>query len=88
MRYVKIVMSNGYCGCDEEEYVEFSENTSDTEIDDYAKDSFLNYGFYEPDSRFVDFDDENWEEAVEEYQDGCSFSWEEITKEEYMEMME
>ena len=46
----------------EEEYVEFSEETSDTEIDNYAKDSLLNYGFYEPDSRFIDFDDENWEE--------------------------
>jgi hypothetical protein len=37
MKYVKFIMRNGYCGCDEEEYEAFEDNVSEKEIEDYAK---------------------------------------------------
>ena len=85
--YIKIVYSNGYCGCDEEEYLEVA-NEKEALI--ALEDGVCNYGFFEPDSRFVDdyeISEEEYETAYEEYQNGCyeNSYWEEITKEEYEE---
>lgn len=86
--YIKITYSNGYCGCDEHEYVEVA---NENEANEYVTEGVYNYSFFEPDSRFINVDDEcsdaDYEEEVEYYQQDCfdnSF-WEEITKEEYEE---
>ena len=87
--YYKMTFSNGYCGCEEEIYEEF--NTRE-EAEEYADEYLTNgmYAFYEPDSRFVgneedyDSEEEYWE-AVDEYQAECGYSIKEITKEEYEE---
>ena len=84
--YIKITYSNGYCGCDEYEYIEV---TDEKAADEYITEGVYNYGFFEPDSRFINDDcsDEEYEEEVEYYQQGCfdNSGWEEITKEEYEE---
>lgn len=87
--YYKMTFSNGYCGCDEEVYEEF--NTRE-EAEEYAEEYLTSgwYGFYEPDGRFIG-DEEDYEseeeywEAVEDYQENCTYLITEITKEEYEE---
>lgn len=80
--YIKIVYSNGFCGCDEEHFLEV-DDVEDAERE--FSDGIEYYGFFWPDTRFVD--DEEDEEELISYQDGVyDYSyWEEITKEEYEE---
>lgn len=85
--YIKITYSNGYCGCDEYEYVEVAD---EKEANEYVNEGVYNYSFFEPDSRFVsDYDrsDEEYEEEVEYYQQDCfdHSYWVEISEEEYEE---
>ena len=90
-KYVKATFSNGYCGCDEEEYYEYKDTMSDKDIDqDLYEEMTHNYGFYEPDSRFIEEcdDEEEYQEEVEAYQADCSYDWEYISEEEYNEAME
>jgi len=85
MKYYKITCSNGFCGCDEDFYVQAEEN----EIDDLANDIFQNdYSFYEPDGRFIygkSWGDDITDDEVEEYQENCEFYYTEISEEEYNE---
>lgn len=84
MKYYKFTCSNGYCGCDEEFYEEVEDNTN---LDILAEGILFNeYGFAEPDDRFLDYNtDEEYEMAEEEYKDNLDVWYEEITKEEYEE---
>lgn len=86
MRYIKFTMSNGYCGCEQEEYEAFEDGTDDSVIEEYATELLPNaYCFWEPDSRFVDEDEEDYDEGVEAYQAECNCYWEEVSKAEYDE---
>ena len=86
MRYIKFTMSNGYCGCDQEEYEAFEDGTSDSVIDTYAAELLPNmYCFWDPDSRFVGDDEEDYDESVEAYQEECNCYWEEVDEDEYNE---
>ena len=80
--YIKIVYSNGFCGCDEEHFLEV-DDVEDAERE--FSDGIEYYGFFWPDTRFV-YDEEDEEELIS-YHDGVyDYSyWEEITKEEYEE---
>ena len=84
MAYFKVTYSNGYCGCDETHYIE-AENES--EAIDLAYDEIELYGFYDPDSRFISRDDyesdEEYYEAIEDYQADIEVIVNEISKEEY-----
>lgn len=86
MKYWKITYSNGYCGCDEEEYIEAE---TIEEAEDEAEDGLTLYSFFDPDDRFVDeneFDTiDEYYEAFENYQADISYEVEEITKKEYDE---
>jgi hypothetical protein len=90
MKYFKITCSNGYCGCDEE-WFEEAEDTA-TADDFNCEDYLQNYGFYDPDARFIDPDDfeteEEYEEAYADYQANISIDVEEITREEYDRLYE
>lgn len=86
--FYKITYSNGYCGCDEEEYIKTDLVGED--LLNYAEDYLIsNYGFYEPDARFVDEEDyDNLDEyyaAVDDYQAECFFDIVECTEEEYLD---
>jgi hypothetical protein len=82
--YYKITCTNGYCGCDENFYIE-AENNSDAW--DEANEILENdYSFIYPDERFVyDMDDE---EELENYAEGVDVFVEEISKKEYLEAKE
>ena len=84
MKYWKITYSNGYCGCDEEEYIEAE---TIEEAEEKAEDGLTMYSFFEPDGRFVDESDfdtmDEYYVAVEEYQMDIFYEVEEVTKEEY-----
>lgn len=85
-KYYKFYCSNGFCGCDEEIYIEIEDNCN---INEYANDILFNeYSFAEPDERFIY--GKSWgegitEEEYEEYQENLTVDWKEITKEEYEE---
>lgn len=88
MEYFKITCSNDYCGCDEDFYIE-------AESEGYAENigneiMWNEYSYIEPDERYIGYrddyeTDEDYEDAIEEYQENCSFWITEITKEEYEE---
>ena len=84
MAYFEVTYSNGYCGCDETHYIEAEDEMEATRI---ACDDMELYGFYDPDSRFIDrndyeSDEEYWE-AIEEYQEEIEVIVNEISEEEY-----
>ena len=88
MRYIKFTCTNGFAGCDEEFWESYEDSVTDAEIDEDAEDILYGqYGFCEPDSRFldVDEDDEDYEEACEAYHDNLDIWWEEVSKEEFTE---
>ena len=65
--------------CDEDNFFEV---TDEAEIDRLCNECLDGYAFLEPDSRFIDMDNEDeWDE----YEEGLSVGWEEISKEEYEE---
>lgn len=81
--YYKVTCTNGYCGCDENFYIE-AENNSDAW--DEANEILENdYSFIEPDERFIDMNDE---EELEAYAEEVQAFVEEITEEEYLEAKE
>lgn len=82
--YYKVTCTNGYCGCDEDFYIE-AENNSDAwdEADEILEEQ---YSFTYPDERFVyDMDDED---ELEAYTEGVTAFVEEISKEEYLKAKE
>lgn len=87
MRYWKITMNNGFCGCEEIELVK----TADAEdLTDCGGEYLQGYSFYEPDARFIgeeeDYDsEEEYQEAYDSYIEGLSVDVEELTYEEYLE---
>lgn len=90
MRYWKITMNNGYCGCKEVELIK----TEDEDDLTYSENEFLQgYSFYEPDSRFIGEEDEyeteeEYQEAYDDYMEGLSVDIEELTYEKYLEECE
>lgn len=76
MRYWKVEMGNGYCGCDEE----FVTKTKDDEELNF-EDCLCMYS-YSDGAAGIDLEDEEFEEYT--YADIAEDStWEEITEEEY-----
>ena len=85
-KYVKVTFSNGYCGCNQEEYYKCKDTMSDRDIDrGLYEEMTQTYSFYEPDSRFVEECDneEEYQENVEAYQADCSYDWHYVSEEEY-----
>lgn len=78
--YYKVTCTNGYCGCDEDFYIE-AENNSDAwdKADEILEEQ---YSFTYPDERFND------EEELEDYAEGINVFVREISKEEYLEAKE
>lgn len=90
MKYIKFTCSNNYAGCDENFYETFDDNVTEDDLIEAGEDILRNeYGFYDPDERFVseyDFDTEDeFSDAYDEYRAECDVSWEEISKEEFDE---
>ena len=84
MRYIKFYGTNGYCGCDYENWMIFDDNTPDHVIDgvsidlaidnaDMYEDNILNYN-----NPFADKEYKEYIDNAIEYAD-----WKEISKNEY-----
>ena len=96
MRYIKVGYSNGYCGCDGEEYLHT--DMSDKELNDYTQEQAMNnaesyqymvWGWdYDTAEEYAEVNDvsvEEAEEMMEYYWENIESYWTEITKEEYEE---
>lgn len=77
MRYWKVEMGNGYCGCDEE----FVTETKDNEVLSF-EDCLFMYA-YSDGAAGIDPEDEEFEEYSYEDCIAENTTWEEITEEEY-----
>jgi len=86
MRYIHFYGSNGYCGCDYDEYISFEDNITDEEIEAYSNDiAYQNAESYEY-TLAGRMDWESEEERDFYYENAVSnANWEEITKEEFDE---
>ena len=82
MRYWKVEMGNGYCGCDEE----FVTRTIDNEDLDFEE--CLSMYSYEGGVAGLNPDDEEFEECSYEECIAENTTWEEITKEEYQSLID
>ena len=85
MKIILASCGNGYCGCDTEDVIFFDSNVTEESIQedlwDWARDhaesySHVHFGWGE------DYSEEDYEDYLENY---VTFSWNEITREEYLE---
>lgn len=82
-RYIIGTRSNGYCGCDETEYLIFPENTTDSEINAYFDEGMYDYAESCVYGCALQWD-EDWESEEDEemYFENCEYEWHEATEEE------
>ena len=80
MKYWKVTCTNNFVGCDEEFYFEEENEDKANLMGQYLLEN--DYGFYDPDERFVNLEDE---EEVEDYYNSLDYWVDEISKEEYDE---
>lgn len=70
---VKFYYTNGFCGCDEKEIVDFPNvtNIDDIEVLQYGEDGFQFYMESYMDDRFVDYPCEEDFECEEDFKEAC-----------------
>ena len=90
MFYFRFTADTPYSGTENTDYREFEERPTNAELDEMAEEfGQLNAESFEylvtgwNDDNYEDKDEE--EEALEDYYADCTGTWEEITKEEYLE---
>lgn len=92
MRYIKFTADTPYCGTENEEYVAFPDDTSDTELNDIAEEVAMNHASsyeylltgwdYE---NLEDLTQEEQQELIDNYYADCYCGWEEVSQKEYEE---
>ena len=82
MKYIKVSVGNGYCGCDEEYLLEESDGANEDEIFD----DILGTYSYESGAAGIDPDDEEFEEYSYEDCIADNTSWDEIDEEEFIRL--
>lgn len=82
MKYWKVEMNNGYCGCDDNFVTKTDDDTELTFID--CMDMYV----YADGAAGIDPDDEEFEECSYEETVSEYSSWEEISEEEYKNLIE
>lgn len=77
MRYIIIEYSNGYCGCDVQEYCIFKKDVPDSIIDSYCSERLQEYA---KNYMFAakEYDSNFKEEDEESYYNNCSYNWTEV----------
>lgn len=82
MRYIIATLSNGYCGCDVEEYWAFPDDFTDRDIEEYLYEGIIDYAdSYRPCN--LEFEDEQDEQY---YYEDCTVNCREATPEEIEEI--
>lgn len=88
MRYFRFMYDNGVHTGAEDEYVEFDDNVTEEELNDYGAEALNDYA-ETYDYLVLGWDrDEEDEDERDAYYENCDFSYQEVTKEEYMENCE
>lgn len=101
-KYYKVLANNGYCGCDIERCVEVNANSEQESvelIESYCADYWEEYRNEYADERFIDYperdeyeDDDAYEEAYEEavcnYEDDIFIDYYEVSKEDFLEVVQ
>lgn len=82
MKYWKVEMSNGYCGCDDN-FVTKTEDDTELTFNDCMEMYVYADGAAGIDPDDEEFEEYSYEETVSEYS-----SWEEISEEEYKNLIE
>jgi len=87
MKYVRFYGGNGYCGCDYEEYYQFSDDCPEEEIETCSMDlGYENAENYEYVVTGYDEDFETEDDRQQYYEDALSYcGWDYCTKEEFEE---
>ena len=86
MRYFKFTYDNGVHTGAEDEYVEFDDNVTEEELNDYGEEA--SYAYAESYDYLVLGWVEEDEDERDAYYENCDYSYVEVTKEEYMENCE
>ena len=89
MRYIRFFGGNGYCSCDWEEVAVVDDDTTDRDLDQQAYNLAMDYAEgYDYVAEGYDIDT-GWEseEAENEYYEGVTSNWQEITEDEYNEAL-
>lgn len=81
-RYIVATLSNGYCGCDDTEFLIFPEGTNDADIDSYIEGGMYDYAESYAHVATGWGNGFESEEDEEEYYMNATFDWREATKEE------
>jgi hypothetical protein len=85
MQYVRLVFDNGYCGCEEENYLAFDDECTEKDINAYAQENLQDYAeSYAHVATGWDNDFEDEEDEVY-YYESCYYDWDFISKEEWEE---
>ena len=90
MRYFKFTLDTPYCGTQAVEYNEFTDDVTEKELEQYGEDaknehaSGYEYLLTGWDDDYFDTEEER-DEALENYYADCSYSYKEVSKEEYEE---
>lgn len=84
MKYIHFTGSNGYCGCEYEEWMELEDDTSEEEIGGISYDLAVENAELFSHVAFG-WDEEPEPEEYDEYIEGTLgyCTWEEVSKEEY-----
>ena len=86
MAYYKVTVETPYVGTENKEYVECSKDSIEIIADEICIDNAENFEYLV----FNDLDieektNEKVKYALDDYYDNCSYDYEEVTKEEYLE---
>lgn len=87
MKYIRFYGSNGYCGCEYEEYVAFEDDITEAQLDEYSNE------LCDENAETYEYVETGWGESFESeedqeyyYESARDYSgWDYVSKEEYEE---
>ena len=97
MKYYKFVADTPCCGTENTYYLELEDSITDSELGDIAEEynqenaesyEYLIFGWCCDPVEDGDMTEEEYEEIMDNYYSDCTCTWEEISKEEYLENTE
>lgn len=88
MRYFKFTYDNGFHTGEEDEYVKFDDNVTEEMLNDYGEEALCAYAESYDCLALCCDNDEEYENERDAYYENYDFSYEEVTKEKYMENCE
>ena len=97
MKYYKFIADTPYCGTENTYYLELEDSITDCDLSEIAEEyrvenaesyDYLVFGWSFDPVEEGEMTEEEYDETMDDYYSDCTCSWEEITKEEYLENTE